>query len=336
MTTIYDIAKFAGVSPATVSRVLNGKESVSEETKQKVLQIVEDMNYIPNAAARSLVEKKSWAVALLLPDISNPFFATIARGIDDAVSDKGYSLIICNSDDSLYKERKHINILRKRRVDGIILIASRNKSSVGDLGIKNTPLVIVDRHQDTDHADFVLADNLNGARVATKHLISLGHKEIGTVTGPQNISTGAERFQGFKDAMSEADLQIDEQFIFEGDFREKSGYQMAKKMLKGSRLPTAIFAANDLMALGVMTALKEANIQIPNDMAIVGYDGIVETNYVVPQLTTIVQPNYEMGQVAGEHLIWRIGNPEEPRQKIVLSPRISIKNSSVMKQRAQI
>jgi len=332
MTTIYDIASAAGVSPATVSRALNNTGYVSEATKQKVLKIAEELGYAPNAAARSLVEKKTRMLALILPDISNPFFARMVRGIDDVVSNKGYSLIICNSDGLPYREKKYIKVLREKRVDGLILIAS-SKESIDRNSVGGIPLVVVDRHIDTTDVDFIFTDNVGGAEQATNHLIGLGHKVIAIITGPLTVSTGVERFKGFRNAMLEAGLKIDPNLVYEGDFQEYTGYQIGKSILNRANLPSAVFVANDLMALGLMMSLKEGKIDIPGDIAIVGYDGISETNHVEPQLTTVVQPNYEMGQAAGEQLVWRIENKNEPAHKIILPPRLLIRDSSLKKER---
>ncbi|NLB51844.1 MAG: LacI family transcriptional regulator [Syntrophomonadaceae bacterium] len=333
MATIYDIAKRVGVSPATVSRALNNKGYVKDEVKTQILRAAEELHYIPNAAARSLIYKKTWTIALLLPDISNPFFATIARGVDDAISHKGYSLIICNSDGSLHNERKHIQILRERRVDGIVMIPSGNQLDYSNtLDLDNMPFVIVDRDPGIDSVDVVLFDDFNGAKQATEHLVGLSHQAIAIITGPRNVSTGVERLRGFKHVMLAAGLQVNPGYVFEGDFRESTGYEIGKKIVDGTSIPTAIFATNDLMALGALTAFKESGIRIPEDIAIVGYDGIPETNRGSPSLTTVIQPNYELGQAAGDRLIRRIENVKESRQKIVLNPRLVIRDSTARRQ----
>ncbi len=332
MSTIYEIAKKLGVSTATVSRALNNKGYVRRELKEQILATAEELGYVPNSLARSLASGLTKVISLIVPDIVNSFFALVARGVEDMAYNHGYSLIICNTDGLKAKERKYVRIARERQVDGIIFIGSIvSKDYLEELVQARIPIVIADRYVDGLNVDMVVNDNLKGAKDAVSHLIRLGHQAIATIRGPQNTQTGIDRYIGYVEAMEEHFLQIRPEWVRDGDYKERSGYIETRRLLDLEERPTAIFAANDLMALGALTAIEEANLQVPQDIAVVGYDDIPLAAKVRPRLTTVAQPKYELGQQAMERLIWRLsnGDVEKRAETMVLQPRLVIRESSL-------
>ncbi len=332
MSTIYEIAKELGVSTATVSRALNNKGYVRKELKQRILATAEELGYVPNSLAKSLASGLTKVICLIVPDLANVFFALVARGVEDIAYDHGYSLIICNTDGLEDKERKYVRIARERKADGIIFIGSlMSRSYLTELVEAGIPMVIADRYVDGLHVDMVINDNLKGAKAAVNHLIRLGHQAIATIRGPQNTQTAVDRYLGYVEAMHEHFLDIRPEWVRDGDYKERSGYVQTQRLLALKERPTAIFAANDLMALGALTAIEEAGLRVPQDLAVVGYDDIPLAAQVRPRLTTVAQPKYELGQQAMERLIWRLNNAEVEKKAeiIVLQPRLVVRESSL-------
>jgi len=302
--TIKDIAKRAGVSITTVSRVLNRKEEgMSAETREKVLRVIEELQYQPNRLARGLVTKQSKLIGLIVPNISNPFFPELCRGAEDEASERGYSLVICNSDDSSEKEERYIRILKEQQVDGLILssLSGLSKSSTDFLS-KNLYYVLLDR-KDTGQVPGVYLENEEGGYLAGKHLIELGHQRIACITGPASILNSRDRVDGFKRALTENGLEPT--VICEGDFGIESAYHQAKKILTKGDI-SAIFTCNDLMACGVYRAAHELSLRIPEDLSVIGFDDIPLISALIPKLTTIRQNTYEMGRKSAELLIKQI------------------------------
>lgn len=333
MATIYDIAKIVGVSTATVSRALNNKGYVSEDLKRKIWKVAEELNYVPNAHARSLMSKRSLMISLIIPDIVNPFFSLVARGVGDAAERYGYSLLICNTDGSRFTEKKYVQMYRERQVDGIIFVASESSGSyLQDLVNDNIPIVVADRYVEGIKVDMFLNDNVGGAKEGVAHLIRLGHQRIATIRGPQTTQTGIDRYRGYKEALEDNGLMVLPEYVRDGDYKEISGYREAKKLLQLKEPPTAIFAANDLMALGALYAVEEAGLKVPQDMAVVGYDDIPIASAVRPKLTTVAQPKYELGQLAAERLFELLDEEDGSRspETVVLQPRLVIRESSVV------
>ena len=333
MSTIYEIAKQVGVSTATVSRALNNKGYVKEELKHRIWAKAEELDYVPNALAKSLVNKLTQIITLIIPDISNPFFALVARGVEDTAYNYVYSLLMCNTDGSKVKEKKYVAVARERQADGIIFIGSiMSKNYLEELAQNKIPIVVADRYVDGLNVDKVLNDNLKGAKEAVRHLVRLGHQAIATIRGPQTTQTGLDRYIGYEKAMKESLLEPRQDWVREGDFKESTGYYETKQLLELREPPTAIFAANDLMAIGALSAIEEAGLRVPHDIAIVGYDDIPLASKVRPRLTTVAQLKYELGQQAAETLIWRLNNPEQYKrpETLVLQPRLVIRESSLV------
>ncbi len=315
---------------ATVSRALNGSGYVRHELKQRIVDTARELDYQPNFLARGLTSKHSYTIGLVLPDITNPFFPAVARGVEDVAHRNGYNVVLCNTDGDARKEADYLKVLRSKQVDGVIFTTSqsstRHVKHLIELGI---PVVLADRRMKLE-CDFVAVDNVEGAYMAARHLIALGHRRIGFITGPQDVATGSERIAGYRKAMEEAGLEIDDGLILKGDYRQHSGYQGAKSLLRKSEPPTAIFACNDLMAIGVLMALEEEGLRVPDDMAVVGYDDTLLASVCRPRLTSVAQPKYEIGAIACEMLLNRIKVRDKPREQTILRPQLIIRDSSVV------
>lgn len=322
--TIKDIAKRAGVSITTVSRVLNRKEEgMSEQTRKKVLQVIEEMEYQPNRLARGLVTKQSKLIGLIVPTISNPFFPELCRGAEDEASARGYSLVICNSDDSSEKEERYIKILKEQQVDGLILSSQKGLSETSaSLLDQKIHYVMLDRVED-DLVPGVYLDNEKGGYLAGQHLIALGHTQMACITGPDSIRNSRERLSGFKRALQEVGLGPI--VIREGDFTLETAYEQAKEILTDRNI-TAIFTGNDLMACGVYRAAHELSIRIPEDISVIGFDDIPLISALIPKLTTVRQDTYQMGRKAAELLIRQIEQDET--ESVMFSPTLIEREST--------
>ncbi|MHB9145783.1 MAG: LacI family DNA-binding transcriptional regulator [Symbiobacteriia bacterium] len=325
--TIKDVARTAGVGVATVSRVINGSGYVSEDSRQRVLEAVERLHFQPSRAARSLATGRSATVALVLPDITNPFFPSIARGVEDAASAAGYTVILCNTDDDPEQEAMYLNLLRQQRVDGVVLAACAptNREQWRQFAAR-IPVVLTDRRLEgaIDHS--VAVNNVAGGYLAARHLIDLGHRSIGFISGPAGLSTSAERRQGFEQALHEVGALPRPEWMCTGDFRYQSGYNCAGQLQQQG--VTALFAVNDMMAIGAIRAIEDAGRRVPEDVAVVGFDDILLASMTKPGLTTIGQPTYQMGVMAMDMLLERMRSdaPVGPQQ-LILEPSLVIRES---------
>ncbi|MBU1569339.1 MAG: LacI family transcriptional regulator [Proteobacteria bacterium] len=329
MTTIKDVAKLAGVSIATVSHVTNNTRFVSEDTKKKIFAAMEELAYRPNAVARSLRKKESRIIGLILPDNTNPYFAEIAWSIEYASRNMGYSVILCNSDGDIDKESSYIDVLLEKQVDGVILVAA-GESTANFLKLQeiNIPTVMVDRDSPNVNIDTIQIDNALYGEIATAHLIELGHKNIACITGPRDVTPSFDRVDGYKKALKQHDIPINEDFILRGDFKPQGGYLAACKLLEMKNPPSAIFSCNDLMAFGVIHAASELGVIIPEKLSLVGFDDIYLSTYSNPTLTTIRQPRLEMGEDAVHSLIMRMKDHEKLSRKIILSAALVVRSST--------
>lgn len=304
--TIKQIAKEAEVSIATVSIILNKKDKkISEATRQRVLDIVKKYNYIPNAMAGSLVTKRTGIIGLILPDITNPFFPEIARGAEDKASEEGFNLIFCNTDDKLEAEEKYIESLTGRMVDGIIIAHSASAEKTSEiLERSQIPIVLVDRDLDSQNIiGKVLVDNEEGAYQGVKYLILKGYRKIAFLSGSASLQLTKDRLRGYQRALLESQISTDESLIKYGQYRSAWGREGTKKLIQEHIDFDAIFCGNDLIAIGAMKELKVNGYCIPEDIAVMGFDDIYISELVEPELTTVRQPNYEMGQRAAGLLI---------------------------------
>ena len=335
MYTIRDVAKKAGVSVMTVSRVINGKRNVKESTRKKVLKAIEELGYVPNSIARSLTIKKTATIGLVISDITNPFFTTVARGVEDTAISNHFTVILCNTDEDPEKELMYVEVLARHKVDGIIFTsASGKKSPLKSLFIRNIPLVLIDRTiEGINDIDIVRGDSVYGAYILTKHLIDLGHKRIGIILGNRNISTALDRAEGYKKALKDSNIPIDESLIKINEnskFSKEDGYRLTKELLNMENPPTAIFGGNNLMAIGAILAIREMGLKIPDDISLVSFDDIESLSEVYPFLTVVKQPAYTMGVIATELLIRRIENKDKIKEKreVILKPELIIRNST--------
>lgn len=335
--TIYDVARRAGVSPATVSRVLNGNHRVSPELRQRVLEAARALNYAPNYSARSLSSQRTATLGLLLPDIANPFFAEIARGVEDAAAEAGYTLLIGSTDGDPLREQHYVASLQAGRVDGI-LFAGANLGAPLLEGwlVRGVAVGLVDRLVDEDDVpvDAVLTDNVEGGALAVRHLLNLGHTRLAVVTGPQRVRTARDRLVGAHQAAAERGVSLDPDLIIEGNFKESGGYQAARILFSRPNPPTAIFAQNDMMALGVLRYLEEAGIRVPDEVALIGFDDIAFAALSRPALTTIAQPKYEMGRLAAQLLVERLADSQQAPRRLVLQPRLVLRQTTVVHREA--
>jgi LacI family transcriptional regulator len=330
MTTIRDVAKQAGVAPITVSRVVNNSGYVSDETRARVERVVEELGYIPNMLGPSLRFKQTNTLALVLTDITNPFWTTVARGAEDAASERQYNLILGNTDESEEKQEQYIQMLLRRQTDGVLLVpASSTPQAVELLRKQEVPTVILDRNLPGVEIDVVRSDSEEGAYQATCHLIDMGHTAIALLNGPENVSTARDRAAGFCRALEETRRVCPPEFIQWGKFTQTSGYEATKRLLESDPRPTALVAGNNFIAIGAMIALKEAGCRVPEDIAIVAFDDLPPALTIEPFFTAVVQPAYEMGFQAAQLLISRLtGERKADYIEIVLPSKLVIRRST--------
>ncbi|WP_027793784.1 LacI family DNA-binding transcriptional regulator [Paraburkholderia acidipaludis] len=332
MATIKDVAAVAGVSFTTVSHVVNNSRPVSADVRAKVERAIRELDYVPSAVARSLKARATATVGLLVPNGTNPYFAELARGVEDGCAKKGYCVFFCNSDDDPDKQRNYLRVLQEKRIDGLI-VASAGDDAVlaGTLAHAREPLVVVDRNIEGLNADLVQIDHERGAWLATRHLIELGHSRIGCITGPVTTAVSAMRVHGFLRAMAERGIEVPPGAIVEGDFSGTGGYHAAARLLDGTR-PTAIFACNDMMGIGALRAAAERGLSVPGDCSIIGFDDIQFGHFTWPTLSTVGQSVRALGELAALTLIERIAGgalaQPGPGRRRVMAPRLIAREST--------
>ena len=328
MATIKDVAALAGISYTTVSHVLNKTRPVSEQVRLKVEAAIIELDYVPSAVARSLRARSTATIGLLVPNSINPYFAELARGIEDGCERNGYCVILCNSDDNPQKQRSYLRVLLEKRIDGLIVASvGEDQDLLDSLACVRTPMVIVDRALEGVPADMVRIDHEHGAYLATQHLLELGHSDIACIGGPTDTGVGQLRLAGFRRAMAEAQVAVDEQRLLQCDFTSDGGYHTAARLLD-DRPPTAIFAGNDMIGFGVLRAAAERNISVPGQLSVIGFDDIQLSRYVYPPLTTVGQSIRELGESAAEVLLLRIASPQRRAEQRIVPPRIVVREST--------
>lgn len=336
--TIKEIAKEAEVSIATVSMILNHKDQkISEATRNRVLGIVKNRNYIPNTMARSLVTRQTRTIGLVMPDITNPFFPEIARGAEDKASQSRYSIIYCNTDDNLIREDKYIDILTEKMVDGIIFAHSADRIG-GASGLRRcrVPIVLIDRDYDIPNViGKVLVDNAKASYKGVSYLLEQGYKKIAYIAGSMNTQTAKDRLEGYKKALAEKQIECNDGYVKIGEYKSQWGEAATKELIAEAVTFDAIFCGNDLIALGAIKSLKQAQLKVPEDIGVMGFDDIYMASMVEPELTTIKQPNYEMGFKAAELLINAIESRTHDADKletvvetIILDAELIVRNST--------
>ncbi|HVU70269.1 MAG TPA: LacI family DNA-binding transcriptional regulator [Ktedonobacteraceae bacterium] len=330
MATIQDVAQHAGVSIATVSRVLNGTTYVNEEVVARVRAAIKELQYQPSRAAQAMRANRSKIIGLLISDIQNPFFTALIRGVEDVANRNGYSLILCNSDESARKEQQYIEVLCAERVAGAIVVpTSENPPKLRLFREHEIPFIAVDRRVKDSTTDAVLIDNVRGAYEAVAHLISNGYRRIGVITGPVGTTTGRERLEGYRKALREAEIVNDPSLERIDNFKGEGGYKGACALLDLAPPVDALFTTNNLMTLGALEAIHERHLRIPEDIAVVGFDEMPWAALSSISLTTVTQPVYELGSTAALRLFQRLQDPTAlARQEIILAPTLQIRDST--------
>jgi len=332
MLTIKDIARKAGVSVATVSKVMNGYDDIGEVTKAKVLKIIEENNYRPNANAQSLRTNKSFLVGLFFKDhqdsgVKHPFFRGIISGLEEKLLENNYDMILFSAnweDQFSYLEKCEF-----RNVDGAILMGMpRDDPKLPELLNAKIPSVFIDLDMSAERASYIISDNEEGARKAVRHLAELGHQKIATIEGEEITVPTQKRLAGYKAEMEAQNLEIRDEWVIQGRFSVDGGYQAMKEILRLKDKPTAIFCQGDEIAVGAMQAIKEAGLKVPDDFSIVGFDDIEISQYLNPALTTIRQKKEEMGIEAAKMVIELINNQKEKIEPEIIDTELIVRNST--------
>jgi DNA-binding LacI/PurR family transcriptional regulator len=329
--TISDIAKMAGVSRATVSGVLNNNPNVGKKTKLRVLAIIEKYNYKPNEVARALARRQTGLIGLLVKDISNPLYSQIALGVEDACGKEGYSVIMGNSQKDHDRQIANIGLLKRRRVDGLIIFPLQkgvDHSHIRELKKEAYPFVLLAEIPGIE-ADLVRADDENGAFEATRHLIQIGRRNIACVTGPVSAMASDRRLDGYQNALVQANIKLRSEYVIRGGWRYEHGYHAGKKVIRMKTLPEGVLCYNDSVAIGLIRALVEHGCRIPDDVAVIGFDGAPVTSFLQTALTTVAQPAQEIGVKAAELLLKRITNKDDNviPEKIFLETKLIVRET---------
>jgi len=330
MATIREVAKLAGVAPITVSRVINNTSYVSQKTRERVEAAIEELAYVPNMLGPSLHFKRTMTLAVVVSDITNPYWTTVIRGIEDIAQENGYFTILCNTDESEERQDHYIHMLLQRRIDGILLVpTSSSPSPIKLIQRQDIPVVILGRQLAGVDVDIVRTDSITASYQLVRYLLSLGHRRIAVLTGPQKVSVAVDRVSGYLQALQEAGVPEDEAHVYWGSFTQESGYEMTQQMLLAESLPTALVATNNFLAIGVMWALRERNLRVPEDFALVTFDDIPPALASNPFLTAVTQSAREMGQRATQLLLDRLKNESDVApQHIFLPTEMVIRGSS--------
>ncbi|WP_025689224.1 LacI family DNA-binding transcriptional regulator [Paenibacillus zanthoxyli] len=303
--TIKDVAKKANVSIATVSRVLNNLGGYSDKTKQKVNEVIRELGYQPNAIARGLINKRTYTIGVLFPNVSSAFSSDILQGVEDYAHGRNYSIVVCNTDDDGKRTMKYLQLLREKQVDGIIFSSSVLKEEYYEaIQAMNIPVVLVSSESNYATVPYVKVDDCLAACDAVEYLISKGHRKIAMISGgKEDVLAGAPRVDGYMRALEKHQIPFDSRYIVYGDFRFESGCIQFETLMRNAPDVTAVFAASDEMAIGVLSAAYKLGVRVPDDVSVIGFDGVQLSNMVVPPLTTVSQPLQEMGKIASETLI---------------------------------
>jgi LacI family transcriptional regulator len=326
----WDIAREANVSQSTVSRVINNSPRISEATSQRVKDAMTRLGYSPNAAARTLITGRSNLIGLVVSNIANPFYPEVIEAIVATAADEDYNVVLCNTQENRELQSAYLELLIEHQVDGAILTSSLldSERTLSEVGLDRIPLVMVNRTVNDLSVDSVRLDNVEAGRIVAAHFVKLGHRSIGFVGGLPETSTNASRLAGFRSALTELGVDLAPEHVVQGSFTHDSGYELAEKLVALPNRPTALFCADDLIALGVMDAVLDAGLRIPEDVAVVGVDDVPAASLRQIALTTVRQPAAEMGRRAVKLLMERLrGGPEGEPIEIVLRPRLIIRRT---------
>jgi LacI family transcriptional regulator len=330
VTTIFDVAREAGVSTSTVSRVMNGSERVDPKLAAKVISAARKLNYRPNQTARGLRLRQNRVWALVISDIrTGPFFADVVRGVEDVAYEANYAMFLCNTDEDPLKEAGYLQLAIAQNVAGVILTPSSASTDLAPLSAAGVHVVVADRKLPAHQADTVVADNLSGSTRAVEHLLQGGYSRVACIAGPLSTTTASERLRGYRMALEQAGTAIDEALVRVANFREDGGYLAMQELLEQQPRPDAVFVSNNRMTAGALQAIEEAKLAIPEEMAVVGYDEISWTNVLHTALTTVSQPAYDLGYESGRLLLSRLNGYSGSPRTVVLPTSLNIRASSV-------
>lgn len=332
MVQLKDIAKHLGLSVATVSKAINGKGRISSKTRERVLKAIEEFGYKPNEVARSLRKRTANTLGVIVPDLTNSFYANAIKGVEKIAWENGYSVIVCNSDEDMEKENAYLELLLQKQIAGLVIaMVGGDIKQLDQYKRAGIPVVFFDNMPQTDeNYDVVTIDNVKASYQLTEHLIDQGYRDIAFITGPLHQSTSYDRLQGYQQCMKDNGISVKDKWVSVGEFKFEHGYQVMKKwLLSDVDRPQAVFAANNFILYGSFKAANEAGVKIPRDMAAVCFDAHDETGLFTPQITTVLQPAYDIGIIAGEIIMRKEKNKITLYEKIVLEPRMVIKESSL-------
>jgi LacI family transcriptional regulator len=331
MATIIEVAKRARASTGTVSNVIRGTVHVSPALRARVEAAIRDLDFHPNEIARSLKVNQTNMLGMVLPDITNPFFPQIIRGAEDKALERGFLLVAANTDEQMDRERRIVSALRSRRVDGILLAPTRGKNvdHIRRAIAAGIPIVCLDRVPAGMRIDAVMLDNVRGAQECVRHLTRMGHRDIAIITGSLELGVARERLRGYEAGLEEAGMKVSKELILEGDFREESGYRLAKELLLRLARPSAILVSNGVMTLGVLQAFEELGVHCPEDVAIATFDDLAGDRAFHPRLTVVSQPGYEIGARGVTLLMDRIEGKHTKKPFVVrLAPTLIVREST--------
>ena len=324
MATMKDVARLAGVSTSTVSHVINNNRFVSEAVREKITAAITQLNYAPSALARSLKLNQTRTIGMLLTASSNPFYSEVVRGVERSCFERGYSLILCNTEGDEDRMNRSLETLLQKRVDGLLIMCTESHIPSAEIlnRYPSIPSVMMDWSPFEGGSDIIQDNSLLGGEMATRYLISRGYTRIACIAGPQDKTPARLRLEGYQQAMKTAGLPILPDYVVNGDFEFEGGYNAMNLLLAVHPLPQAIFTSNDAMAVGVYHALFQAGLTVGRDIAVIGYDDIELARYMTPPLTTVHQPKDELGELAIDTLIHRLAEPGASQQLLVLTPEL--------------
>lgn len=321
-STIRDVAAAAGVSPATVSRVLNGKEDVGAHLRTRVLGAVHDLGYRPNGPARSLRTRAALVLGVVISDVTNPFFTAMVRGVEDQAQQAGYSIVLANADEDVAKEARYLEVAAAEQMAGVLLSPASKKTRINVLTDRGIPVVTIDRRLSTVDVDSVTVNNHQAARQATRHLLDQGCHRIGFVGGPTDTTTGASRLAGYRAGLKDTGIPVDPTLITCADFRTEGGYRATRRLLELQPPPDGLVVANNLMTIGALQAIAQTALAIPGDITVVGFDDVPWATALHPPLTVVAQPTYQIGVMAAQLLLRRIRGEQDPPRHLVLKAEL--------------
>ncbi|MFQ1682282.1 MULTISPECIES: ribose operon transcriptional repressor RbsR [Pantoea] len=324
MATMKDVARLAGVSTSTVSHVINNNRFVSEQVRDRVEQAIRELNYAPSALARSLKIKQTRTIGMLLTASSNPFYSEVVRGVENSCYERGYSLILCNTEGDEERMNRSLETLMQKRVDGLLMMCTETHLPSADIlnRYPSVPMVMMDWAPFEGRGDIIQDNALLGGELATQYLIDRGYTRIACIAGPLDKTPARLRLDGFHQAMAASGLAVPPGYVVDGDFEFQGGFNAMNQLLALDPPPQAVFTSNDAMAVGVYHALYQAGLRVPQDMAVMGYDNIELARYLTPPLSTIHQPKDELGELAIDTLIHRMSDPDASQQTLVLTPEL--------------